>query len=109
MYKPVAACGKRRGSIARAQSFANEVLNPIGAGFSEKYHVSRLSILGHCFDVMSLGKALNPHLVHLTQVKTKDRDANVYDKLNASKLLQDCYALRGLNEQVNVYYFKHTI
>ena len=77
--------------------------------FQKKYHVSRHSILRHCFDVMSLGKALNPHLVHLTQVKTKDRNVNVYDKLNASKLLQDCYALRGLNEQVNVYYFRHTI
>ena len=40
-----------------------------GAGFSEKYHVSPLSILGHCFDVVSLGKALNPHMLHLTQLK----------------------------------------
>ena len=32
---------------------------PLGAGFSEKYHVSPLSILGHCFDVVSLGKALH--------------------------------------------------
>ena len=31
----------------------------LGAGFSEKYHVSPLSILGHCFDVLSFGKALN--------------------------------------------------
>ena len=42
---------------------------PVGAGFSEKYHVSPLSILGHCFDVVSLGKALNPKMLHLTQVK----------------------------------------
>ena len=41
---------------------------PLGAGFSEKYHVSPLSILGHYFDVVSLGKALYPHLLHLTQV-----------------------------------------
>ena len=41
----------------------------LGAGFSKKYHVSPLSILGHCFDVVSLGKALNPQLLHLTQVK----------------------------------------
>ena len=33
---------------------------PLGAGFSEKYHVSPLSISGHCFDLASLGKALNP-------------------------------------------------
>ena len=25
---------------------------PVGAGFSEKYHVSHLSILWHCFDVV---------------------------------------------------------
>ena len=36
--------------------------------FSEKYHVSSLSILGHYSDVVSLGKALYPHLLHLTQV-----------------------------------------
>ena len=40
-----------------------------GAGFSEKYHVSPLSILGHCFNVASLGKALNLQMPHLTQVK----------------------------------------
>ena len=42
---------------------------PLGAGFSEKYNVSPLSILGHCFDVVSLGKTLNPQMLHLTQVK----------------------------------------
>ena len=42
---------------------------PLGAGFSEKYHVSPLSLLAHCFDVVSLGKALNPQMLHLTQVK----------------------------------------
>ena len=41
---------------------------PLGAGFSEKYHVSPLSILGHYFDDVSLGKALYPHMLHLTQV-----------------------------------------
>ena len=30
---------------------------PICAGFSEIYHVSSLSILGHCFDAVPLGKA----------------------------------------------------
>ena len=30
---------------------------PLGAGFSGKYHVSLLSIVGHCFDVVSLGNA----------------------------------------------------
>ena len=42
---------------------------PIGAGFLEKYHVSPLSILGHYFDVLSLGKALNPQILHLTWLK----------------------------------------
>ena len=40
---------------------------PFGAGFSEKCHVSPLSILGHYSDVVSLCKALNPQMVHLTQ------------------------------------------
>ena len=43
-------------------------LIPLGAGFSKKYHVSPLSILGHYFDVVCLGKALYPHMLHLTQV-----------------------------------------
>ena len=43
------------------------------AGFSEKNHVSPLSILGHCFDVVSLGKALHPQMLHLTQVKMRTR------------------------------------
>ena len=42
---------------------------PLGAEFSEKYHVSPLSILGHCYDVVSLCKALHPQMLHLTQVK----------------------------------------
>ena len=42
---------------------------PLSAGFSKKYHFSLLSILGHCFDVVSLDKALNPRMLHLTQVK----------------------------------------
>ena len=33
---------------------------PLGAGFSYKYHVSPFSIVGHCFDAVSLGKALRP-------------------------------------------------
>ena len=41
---------------------------PLGAGFSEKYHVSPLLILGHCFDGVSLNKTLYPHMLHLTQV-----------------------------------------
>ena len=62
--------------MVRARSFANVatccvVSNgvPFGAGFSKKYHVSPLSILGHYFDVVSLGKTLYPHMLHLTQVK----------------------------------------
>ena len=40
-----------------------------GAGFSEKYHVSPLSILGHCFNTFPLGKALKHQKLHLTQVR----------------------------------------
>ena len=40
---------------------------PLGAKLSEKYHVSPLSILGHCFDVVSLGKALTHQMLHLIQ------------------------------------------
>ena len=42
---------------------------PLGAEFSYKSDVFPLSILGHCFDVVSLGKALNPRMLHSTQVK----------------------------------------
>ena len=41
---------------------------PLGVGFSEKYHISPFSILVHYFDVVSLGKALYPHILHLTHV-----------------------------------------
>ena len=67
---------------------------PLGAGFSEKIHVSPLSILGHYFDVVSLGKALHSQMLHLAQVKMStwyDRDGDMYDKSNARKWLQDCY------------------
>ena len=66
---------------------------PLGAGFSEKYNVSPLSILGHCFNVVSLGKPLHPQMLHLTQVKMSSwqvRDGDVYDKFNAPKWLQNC-------------------
>ena len=43
------------------------------AGFSEKNQVSPLSILGHCFDVVSLRKTLHPQMLHLTQVKMRTR------------------------------------
>ena len=43
------------------------------AGFSEKNQVPPFSILGHCFDVVPLGKALHPQLLHLTQVKMRTR------------------------------------
>ena len=36
----------------------------LGAGFLEKYHVSPFSMMGHCFDVVSLGKAPNPQMLH---------------------------------------------
>ena len=46
---------------------------PLGAGFSEKYHVSSLTILGQFFYVMSLENAFNPQMLHLTQVKMSTR------------------------------------
>ena len=67
--------------------------NPLGAEYSEKYHVSLLSILGHCFDVVFSGKTLHTQMLHLTQVKMGTwwgRDGNVYDKFNATRWLQDC-------------------
>ena len=41
---------------------------PLGVGFLERYQVFPLFILGHCFDVVSLGKALYSHTLHSTQV-----------------------------------------
>ena len=46
---------------------------PLVAGFSEKFHISSLSILGHCFDVVSLSEALHLQILHLTQVKMSTR------------------------------------
>ena len=61
---------------------------PLGTGFSEKYNVSPISILGHCFNVVSLGEALHPQMVKMSTCW--DRDGNVYDKFNAPKWLQNC-------------------
>ena len=36
---------------------------PLGAGFSEKYRVSPLLSLGHCFAVVSFGKVLHPQML----------------------------------------------
>ena len=41
---------------------------PLGAELSDKYHVSPFSIFGYCFDVVSVGKALYPYMLHLTYV-----------------------------------------
>ena len=38
----------------------------LDAGFLEKYFVSPLSILGDCFDGVSLSKALKTQMLHLT-------------------------------------------
>ena len=46
---------------------------PLGAGFLKKHHVSPLSILGHYFNVVTLGKTLHPHMLHLTQVSMSIR------------------------------------
>ena len=71
------------------------------AEFSEKYHVTPLSILGHCFNVVFSVKAPNPQLLHLTQGKMsswKERDCNVYDKFNAPRMAAVLYALRGIEK-----------
>ena len=48
---------------------AARVRGSLGAGFSEKYHVSRLSTLGHRgINVVFLGKVLHPQVLHFTQV-----------------------------------------
>ena len=54
------------GAMVRARSFVNVAAC---RGFRIPLGVSPLSILGHCFDVVSLAKALNPQMLHLTQVK----------------------------------------
>ena len=38
----------------------------LGAEFSAKYHFSPLLLLGNRYDVVSLGEALNPQMLHLT-------------------------------------------
>ena len=55
--------------MARARSFANVAACCAGAGFSAKYHVSLLSIFGHYFDVVSMGKTLYPHMLHMLYVR----------------------------------------
>ena len=59
---------------------AARVRGSLGVGFSEKYHVSLLSMLGHCgINVVSFGKALFPQVLHFTQVLMRtwwDRDGN---------------------------------
>ena len=57
-----------RGALSMSLS-AVQFRIPLGSGFSEKHRVSLLSILVHCFDVVSLATALNPQMHHLTRVK----------------------------------------
>ena len=58
-----------RGAVQMSQPVVR-FRNPLGAGFSEQYYVSPLSILGHYFDGVSLGKALHPQILYLTTLKT---------------------------------------
>ena len=46
-----------RGALSMSLSVVR-FRTPLGAGLSEKCNVSPLSILGHCLDAVSLGKAL---------------------------------------------------
>ena len=57
------------GAMVREWSCAMRFQTPLDAEISEKYHVSPISILGHCFNVVSLGKALYTHMLYLTQVE----------------------------------------
>ena len=59
--------GLKRGALSMSLPVVRFRI-PLGAGFTEK-HVSRLSILGQCFDVVSFSKALKPTMLHLTWVK----------------------------------------
>ena len=56
--------------------------SPFGAGFSEKYHVSPLSILGHCFDVGQGTQPLNGSLDLGLNEYLVGQGCNVYDKFN---------------------------
>ena len=56
-----------RGALPMSPSAARFRVS-LGAGFSEKYHVSPLSSLGHCGNVVYLGKALYSQVLHFTQV-----------------------------------------
>ena len=98
--------------MAEAWRFADvaaccEVSSPAGCRiFRELYNVFP-SILGHYLDVVFLGKAFHPQMLHLTQVKMStwyDRDGNVYDKSYAPKRLHVCMLSVELkwhlNEQV---------
>ena len=40
----------------------------LGAEYSEKCHVVPLSMFGHCFDVVYVGKTRYPHMLHLSHV-----------------------------------------
>ena len=40
----------------------------LGAEYSEKCHVSPLSMFGHCFDVVYVDKTRYPHMLHLSHV-----------------------------------------
>ena len=56
MYNICTSIRRWRGEMAEVWRLSNVATfraasNP---GFSEKYHVSHLSILGHCFDVVCL-------------------------------------------------------
>ena len=51
--------------MARARSL-RVVSNPAWCRIFRE-NVSPVSILGHYFDVVSFGKALYPHMLHLTQ------------------------------------------
>ena len=62
-----------RGAVVRAWRFAMSLIavrfqTPLGAGFSEKYHVFPFSMLKHCSDVVSLSKALYPHVCFFTNI-----------------------------------------
>ena len=44
------------------------VSKPLDVGFLKKYNVYPLPILGHRYNVVSLGNTLFPHMLHLTLV-----------------------------------------
>ena len=54
------------------------------AGFSEKYHVFPLSILGHCFNVVSLGMMMSSMHLQAAVDDTKENQLILFSLMSLS-------------------------